>query len=193
MKTKLYIPELGDKITLAEDFTFTLHAETRNSDLAAAFGHYIHYGRGFYFIDASVLPPMRDLDYEVKYPDQNDPQFKDWLGRLDVNRYNEASKKAVDDCVEYKKYFDDLAIHKQEADKIAKPSIEVTLPKGTELIVDRIYIRKGASDYSSVTFRTTSLGEATVKGGFSWRKTKTKKSLRFWVKLQECNQIVFES
>lgn len=190
--TKFYVPELGDTITLAEDFTFTLHAESRNKDLAAAFGHYEVYNRGAIFIDESVLPPMRDPDYDLKYPDQNDPQFKDWLGRIDGNKLNKAYKQAEADCLEYKKYFEDLEIHRQEAAKIGKPSIQVTLPKGTELIVDRIYIRKGASDYSSITFRTTSLGSANVPNS-SYRKSKTKKSLRFWVKLQECNTIVFES
>ena len=190
--TKFYVPELGDTITLAEDFTFTLHAESRNQDLAAAFGHYAEYNGGFFFIDESVLPPMRDPDYDLKYPDQNDPQFKDWLGRIDGNKLNKAYKQAEADCLEYKKYFEDLEIHRQEAAKIGKPSIQVTLPKGTELIVDRIYIRKGASDYSSITFRTNSLGSFDVPNS-SYRKTKTKKSLRFWVKLQECNTIVFES
>jgi len=189
--TKFYVPELGDTITLAEDFTFNLHAESRNQDLAAAFGHYIHHYSSF--IDESVLPPMREPDYEVKYPDKNDPQFKDWLGKIDTDKLNKAYKQAEADCLEYKKYWEDRAIHREEAAKIGKPSIQVTLPKGTKLIVDRIYIRKGASDYSSITFRTNSLGEATVKGGFFQSKTKTKKSLRFWIKLQECNTIIFES
>ena len=188
--TKFYVPELGDTITLAEDFTFTLHAESRNKDLAAAFGHYEVYNRGAIFIDETVLPPMRDPDYEVKWPDTDD--YKDFLGRLDGNKYDKARQAAVAACTEYKKYFDDLEIHRQEAAKIGKPFIQVTLPKGTELIVDRIYIRKGASDYSSITFRTTSLGSANVPNS-SYRKSKTKKSLRFWVKLQECNTIVFES
>jgi hypothetical protein len=188
--TKFYVPELGDTITLAEDFTFNLHAEGRNRDLAAAFGHYVVHSRVNIFIDETVLPPMREPDYEVKWPNTDD--YKDFLGRLDGNKYAKASQAAVDACTEYKKYFDDLEIHREESAKIGKSSIQVTLPKGTELIVDRIYIRKGASDYSSITFRTNSLGSFDVPNS-SYRKSKTKKSLRFWVKLQECNTIVFES
>ena len=35
-----------------------------------------------------------------------------------------------------------------------KPVGTITLPKGTILKIDRIYVRKGASDYSSITFIT---------------------------------------
>lgn len=50
---------------------------------------------------------------------------------------------------------------------------DFTIGKGTVLEVDRIYIRKGASDFSSVTFR--------IKGG--------KTSPRFWAKLEDVNKI----
>jgi hypothetical protein len=61
----------------------------------------------------------------------------------------------------------------------AVPYIEVTLPKGTQLKVDRIYIRQGAEAFNSVTFRTT-------------KQSPNKKyaSKRFWVKLQDANRIV---
>jgi hypothetical protein len=55
----------------------------------------------------------------------------------------------------------------------------VILPKGTVLSIDRIYIRKGASDYSSVTFIIRSEGKG--------------KKIRFFAKLQDCNNIEFES
>ena len=54
----------------------------------------------------------------------------------------------------------------------------VTLPKGTSLKVDRIYIRKGAGDYSSLTFWMVLPGE--------------KKKIRFWAKLYDVNKIEFE-
>ena len=55
----------------------------------------------------------------------------------------------------------------------------VTLPMGTILTVDRIYIQKGASDYSSISFRIDEMEG--VKGKF-----------RFWAKLPDCNKILFE-
>jgi hypothetical protein len=56
---------------------------------------------------------------------------------------------------------------------------EIIIPKGTVLSIDRIYIRKGASDYSSVTFIIKSEGK--------------EKKIRFFAKLQDCNNIEFES
>jgi hypothetical protein len=56
---------------------------------------------------------------------------------------------------------------------------EVTLPKGTVLKVDRIYIRKGAVKYSSISFLAEGIGKA-------------KNGTRFWAKLEECNQIEFD-
>lgn len=52
----------------------------------------------------------------------------------------------------------------------------VTIPKDSILTVDRIYIRKGSSDYSSITFRVVLNG----------------KSYRFWAKLEDCNKIEFQ-
>ena len=49
----------------------------------------------------------------------------------------------------------------------------MTLPAGTELKVDRIYIRKGAEDFSSVTFKSTYKG----------------KQIRFFAKLNDVNKI----
>ncbi len=56
-----------------------------------------------------------------------------------------------------------------DADKF----VEITLPPGTILSVDRIYIRKSAKDYDSVTFRV--LKGSPVPHG------------RFWAKLRDVN------
>lgn len=52
--------------------------------------------------------------------------------------------------------------------------IEVSLPKGTILVVDRIYIRNNASNYDSVTFRLKSCPRKNGKA-------------RFWAKLADVN------
>jgi hypothetical protein len=57
---------------------------------------------------------------------------------------------------------------------IADNGKTVTFPVGTVLIFDRIYIRAGAKDFSSITFRSPN----NPKG-------------RFWVKLAEANKIMF--
>lgn len=61
----------------------------------------------------------------------------------------------------------------------------VTLPKGTVITVDRIYIRQGASEYSSISFYA-GIGE-TGKGHFG-----KPKNPRFWATLKDCNRIEFE-
>lgn len=53
----------------------------------------------------------------------------------------------------------------------------LVMPKGTALKVDRIYIRKGNSDYSSLTF---------FIGSGDW------KGCRFWAKLSDVNNIEFD-
>lgn len=53
---------------------------------------------------------------------------------------------------------------------------ELILKKDTILIIDRIYIRKGNSDFSSISFRIKNFG----------------KNLRFWAKLNDVNNINFD-
>jgi len=55
------------------------------------------------------------------------------------------------------------------------PSIKTTIPTGAKLVVERIYIRKGASDFDSITFRLLADKALGLPGG------------RFWVKLDEIN------
>lgn len=55
--------------------------------------------------------------------------------------------------------------------------IDVRLPQGTELVVDRIYIRQTASDYASVTFI---IKDCPI---FDWIGE------RFWAKLEDVNRM----
>jgi hypothetical protein len=59
--------------------------------------------------------------------------------------------------------------------RIPKEAGEYTFPAGTSLEVDRIYVRKGNEDFSSLTFKTR------VNG----------KVLRFFAKLEDVNKIEF--
>lgn len=59
-----------------------------------------------------------------------------------------------------------------------------TLPAGTQLAVDRIYIKKGAPDFDSMTFR---VGDPT-----QLTKQKKPKVIRFWAKLRDVNTMVIE-
>lgn len=77
----------------------------------------------------------------------------------------------------------------------------VTLPAGTTLKVERIYIKRGSSDYDSLTFTVQScpiqLNEVECTSLFkisnpdSGRTNRNSKP-RFWVKLYDANSIQFE-
>jgi len=56
------------------------------------------------------------------------------------------------------------------------PPERVRLPRGTVLVVDRIYIRNGAEDFDSITFRVAEC-------------SKLKGKPRFWAKLADCNRM----
>lgn len=115
---QLYIPEIGDRLRLTKDWTFTLHYEHRNSSLIEHFG---------------------DL-FEWRRRSGNDTEPNDKI---------------------------------------------VTIPLGTILKVDRIYIRKGLEEWSSISFYAEGIG--TGSGAFG-----RPKSARFWAKLSDCNKIEFE-
>lgn len=70
-----------------------------------------------------------------------------------------------------------------EEEKMWAPR-EFTLPRGTLLQVDRIYIRKGMDDFDSITF--TMPGKKVVVDGMTVRR-----QVRFWVPLDHANNIHF--
>lgn len=70
-------------------------------------------------------------------------------------------------------------------------SLDITLPKDTILNVDRIYIRKGAGEFDSITFEIFDcpIMEMKPKSKKGFRTGR----LRFWVKLDNANEIEFEA
>lgn len=67
--------------------------------------------------------------------------------------------------------------------RAAPTTINATLPKGTILRVDRIYIRKGAKDFDSLTFYAP---------GIKTQHQTQMKSLRFFASLDDVNNMVVE-
>lgn len=188
---QLYVPEIGDEIRLTNDWTFELHAEYRNEQLAALFGYYIQLNL---LVNESVVPKIRPVDYKVDYPDLKDPRFRTFFGGIN-SEYNKACDEARNSCPEYVKYQADSTEWYANIKKHGTPTVSVTLPAGTLLKIDRIYIRKGSSDFSSITFYAKGLGEVMVSSN-RWTvnnlKTTKRKAQRFWAKLADCNQIQFE-
>ena len=189
---QLYVPEIGDEIRLTNDWTFELHAEYRNEQLAALFGYYIQMSL---LVNESIVPKIRPVDYKIDYPDLKDPRFRKLFVGIDHEAYDKACDDARNSCPEYVKYRADSTEWYANIKKYGTPTISVTLPAGTILKIDRIYIRKGSSDFSSITFYAKGLGEVMVSSN-RWTvnslKTTKRKAQRFWAKLADCNQIQFE-
>ncbi len=191
----LYIPEIGDHIKLTKDWNFSLHPERRNEDLGEFFHHYTRWGKNMeiIWIDSRVIPKLREPDYNVKYPD---PPISgnSYFGFGAYTKYEEDCKKAQMDCPEYVQWNKDSKDWADACNKAEyKLVLPVTIPAGTILAIDRIYIRKGSSDFSSITFYAKNLGEI-EKMVDKWNKPKKakRKALRFWAKLSDVNTIEFE-
>lgn len=189
---QLYVPEIGDEIRLTNDWTFELHAEYRNEQLAALFGYYIQMSL---LVNESIVPKIRPVDYEIDYPGLKDQMFRKPFGGIDHDAYYKECDEARNSCPEYVKYQADSTEWYDNIKKHGTPTVSVTLPAGTLLKIDRIYIRKGSSDFSSITFYAKGLGEVMVSSN-RWTvnslKTTKRKAQRFWAKLADCNQIQFE-
>ena len=124
---QFYIPELGDVITLAQDWTFTVINEKRNAGLAVLMGR------------------EKSGDWYFPFGTKENPVIDEYNGR-----WGGRNRIPVD------------------------PGTH-TFPAGTSLEVDRIYIRKGNEDFSSVTFKTR-------VGG---------KQVRFFARINDVNRIIF--
>jgi hypothetical protein len=172
---QLFIPEIGTKLVLAKDWKFTLYAEGRNKKLLEYFGAYLsNYSTAIFEKDFPSFKLVYDVDFPCNKKDYyttnisgnkkflNDKYCQDRDFYLNTNPVN------INYNTKIKIWNDDIkkASHHK--------SIPVILKKGIVLKVDRIYIKKGASDYSSISF----FAEI------------DKKNYRFWAKLEDCNKIV---
>lgn len=122
---KMYVPEIGDLITLAADWSFSLYSESRNVDLGLALG----------FVSSG----------------------KRWNCNLNETGFRMYS---------------------------VKDAGTVTIPIGTVLKVERVYIRRSASEFSSLTFRIVETLDPRANADV------TKK--RFWAKLADVNAMEIE-
>lgn len=149
---RLFVPEIGTKITLAEDWSFSLYCERRNEALLDATNHRTlsnNINCGYYSF------------YNLK--DKEKEFIKEMGWHLEPSvcaRY--------DDCYNI-----------------------VTLPMGTILTVDRIYVRKGSSDFSSISFNVDKKSIEKNFSDFATRVAGSKGRCRFWAKLKDCNKIHF--
>jgi hypothetical protein len=168
----MFIPEIGTEITLAEDWNFKLHIERRNDKLI------------------ELCRPEGYVRYNQRYDNEKRGWFYYWSDseyqRLSDQYYQElcslknargSNWNTTEENADYHRKLNELLACGKHTQLIENNCLDYTLPAGTVLKVDRIYIRKGKgmSDYSSVTFYAT-IG---------------KKKYRFWSKLADVNNIKF--
>lgn len=68
--------------------------------------------------------------------------------------------------------------------------IPASLPAGTELIIDRYYIRQGLDGFDSVSFRIE--GASASAPLYHGTGSKAKRQVRFWAKLDDVNRLSVE-
>lgn len=168
---QLYVPELGDMLKLTEDWTFTLYNEQRNKTLWQL-------EKCFH---REVMPDQARVRELEKLIDGIVSRLTFEMVKNSYSRYNQrvqvyASQEDKDNHWCFQQEVRDLQRRHSWA--------SVTLPKDTILKIDRIYIRKGAEEFSSLTFIIDSL--PAIAGKPFSRKP------RFWAKLSDCNNINFE-
>lgn len=146
---RMFVPEIGTRIVLDEDWTFPLHKERRNDTV-------------FRLIAAGQQEVALALEAE---------------GRRLIS---EAVAETPREGENYGSYLERRSANILRANAWVK--LDVTLPAGTTLTLDRIYVRKGVSDYSSLSFNLN----ATPHPALNVRGRK-----RFWAKLEDANRIVF--
>jgi hypothetical protein len=157
---KLYIPEIGDRIKLEQDWCFTPVKESRNVGLFK------------FFMPKEVLDEMLITIYNWNY--RTNTKIDDNYDKNFVIRYKEISSITNKELLKLNNF--DI-FSSQNIKRIAE-NFEVKIPKDSVLKIDRIYIRKGASDFSSVTFYIESIPGV-----------KLKNKIRFFANLNDVNNI----
>jgi hypothetical protein len=170
MPQKLFIPYIGSVFVLTEDWAFQLHFEGRNKLLQALCpsprpDKPVKYGPAADYIERNAY---WDAYNNHKNHGMNP---RDWEGsnRLRI-------EKAMTE--------DELALASRTFRSTRRKDryyVAATLPAGTPLRVDRVYIRRGIDAYSSLTYGITR--------ECSDKKIRGKK---FWASLKDVNTIVCE-
>ncbi len=172
---KFYVPTIGDKIYLEQDWTFTLHRESRNQRLANRLeecGNTIVNEQMYH-----ILRCTKNCQIRRNYTWHSN-QYETWtVGAQHREAYPSERYDTImrTGCFEFVK--EDP--YRWKSFQWSGEQTKVTLPRSTELTVDRIYIRGRARDYDSLTWRITACPA-----------NKKLKGARFWTKLKDANRIV---
>lgn len=148
----MFIPEIGTKLVLTRPWSFSLYKELRNQKV---------------WDMISAARPEETAQKETVVQNIRDEM-------------NDVMRQNREDTLKYTEYLEKIhGLREREANA---QKFTVLLPQNTHLTVDRIYIRKGSSDYSSITFYLT-------KTDYPALDQRGRK--RFWAKLDEVNNMEF--
>lgn len=180
--SRLTIPEIGDRVITSEPWSFSLYKESRNT---------------IYFTlrDVGVITEFQPDDlYAVMRKFQFDPDLVDrtvWFLFADAPTFKrliaEFNQKIEQQTAADDDDDDDIDELRQMLLLIEQYQYgtDFTLDAGTMLSIDRVYIRRGLSDFSSLTFNiidTTTKHLADKKKFAGGRR-------RFWAKLEDVNRM----
>lgn len=168
--TSFYVPEIGDRFTLIADWSFTLFGESRNVTLINLLGLNDEAER----IKAQAeLARLRKLAYE------------EVVTHIPVGGMFNTSSQTIPRRTHRVRDAQAQAEWQKLQVKIHAWPYEAVLPAGTELQLDRVYIRKGSKDFSSLTFYIVQTPLPILAGTL-------KSGRRFWAKLPDCNRMEVE-
>jgi hypothetical protein len=161
---RLHIPDIGDTITLAADWSFPLYKEYRNDDVWDSFADLNSNMNKFYDEEREI----RRLKYEHAH----------------IEYFDAVHSGKPQETIDF--LWSEYIQHhvRYHLEPVAYP---ITLPKNTELKVDRVFIRKGASDYSSITFNISKTDISFLTSQRDGGTMKKGRKRRFWVKLKDAN------
>lgn len=163
------IPDIGDRLTLASEWAFDLMYEHRNESLER------------WWLKRQT---GRDLKLSFVRKQPHEPWTHPWRWvALQADTLTTWNGYWSDNSADYEgpeALFRQLANDpmvgiRTEGELASKLWLRCRLPAGSQLTVDRVYIRKGMNDFSSISFWALPHGE--------------KKRHRFWVKLKDANTI----
>jgi len=169
--SKLFVPEIGTLLTLSADWTLALHDESRNQTMWDAVS-----GDS----NPMVRAHKRILNdafqaYETLHRENYDKRRR-MMNGFDWDRWKNSPEHKAEM----------LAYETYTGLSSNLPTVTITIPTGTQLKVDRIYIRKGMADFSSITFNIISSPDPRFNPG---KGLKGKR--RFWAKLHDANELEF--
>jgi len=178
-----YVPTIGDSIFLSEPWTFTLHEEQRNLGLAkrieqcGSMETQYHIYHNIRFKNTRRVENTWGNSYTIYEAGQTSKQYGIYNNiPFTLEGLSQRTGWNIEDLEDLGEVREPYTIFQWSGDRA-----EVTLPTGTELKVDRIYIKSTYRDFDSITFRI----------GVCPTNKKLSKA-RFWVKLHDANRIVCE-